>query len=153
MDNDYPIVGFHFQVVFYDLPGAGSEDLKFQSVEGLEVETEKDYYREGGENRFVHVLPGRKNYSPIILKRGILTPGNSGVTRWLIESFESDRVNSVKGIQISLLNDNRSPLIQWNLVHVWPLRWKTAKLDAQKGEVLIETLELNYNRFEIQSPK
>lgn len=151
MEKNYPITGFHFRVDFHDLPYAGSEDVKFQSVEGLEVETEQETYREGGENRFVHVLPGKKNYSPVILKRGILTPNNSGVTRWLLETFENSRIKPLNRIQIILLNENHEPLLNWNLVHVWPLSWKAAKLDAQRGEILIETIELNYNRFEFLS--
>lgn len=136
-------------VEFQDLPDATSADIGFQSVEGLQVETETEFYREGGENRFVHKLPGKKNYSPLILKRGILTPNNSGVTTWLQEWFNHSSVEPLKNVLVILLNENHEPLLSWNLVHVWPLNWKIGKLNAQKGEVLIETLELNYNRFEM----
>ncbi len=153
MENEYPLVGFHFMVDFHNLPDAGGADVQFQSVEGLEVETEKEYYREGGENRFVHVLPGKKNYSPLLLKRGILTPANSGVTKWLQRSFQNSILEPLDGVQIILLNENHEPLLYWRLFHVWPLSWTTGKLDAQNGKVLIETLELNYNRFELGPQK
>ena len=34
----------------------------------------------------------------------------------------------------------------------WPKGWKMGELNAEKGEILIETLELNYNRFEFKDP-
>lgn len=149
MEKDYPITGFHFLVQFQKLPDASNADVGFQSVEGLEVETEKEYYREGGENRFVHVLPGKKNYSPLILKRGIVEPKNSGLTQWLQRSFKNSVLEPLDSVRILLLNENHEPLLYWTLFHVWPVRWTTGKLDAEKGQVLIETLELNYNRFEL----
>ena len=34
------------------------------------------------------------------------------------------------------------------IMHAWPKNWKIGELNAERGEVLIETLELNYNYFE-----
>ena len=35
----------------------------------------------------------------------------------------------------------------WNVHRAWPKNWKIADLNADKGEVVIETFELNYNYF------
>ena len=49
-------VGFHFAVTFNGL-GEKDLDARFQSVSGLDVKLDTEEIREGGENRFVHVVP------------------------------------------------------------------------------------------------
>ena len=51
-------------------------------------------------------------------------------------------------LDIVLLNENHEPLMKWKVIHAWPVSWKFGELNAEKSEVLLETLELNYNRFE-----
>ena len=51
-------------------------------------------------------------------------------------------------LEIQLLNEKHEALMKWNVIHAWPKAWKFGELNAEKSEVLIETLELNYNRFE-----
>ena len=43
----------------------------FSQVSGLEVRVEVATYQEGGENGFVHKLPGRMTWPHVVLKRGI----------------------------------------------------------------------------------
>ena len=43
----------------------------FTELSGLQVETEVMEYAEGGNNDFVHRLPGRTRVGNITLKRGI----------------------------------------------------------------------------------
>ncbi|WP_062057013.1 phage tail protein [Aquimarina longa] len=144
----YQIVGFHFRVSFGET-GKFKEDVKFQSVAGLDVQIEKETLKEGGENRFEHTIPGRRKYSPLTLKRGIVRPSKSGLTTWCKEAFNDLKITPIQTVNVELLNENHNILIQWRLSHVWPVSWKVGELNAEKGEVLIETLELNYNYFEV----
>jgi len=145
----HQIVGFHFRVFFFDLPEEKEADIKFQSITGLDVQIDKETLKEGGENRFEHNLPGRRKYSPLTLKRGILTPEDSGLTIWLQKAFQDMVITPLSRIDVELLNENHDILMQWELSHVWPVSWKTGELNAERGEVLIETLELNYNYFKL----
>jgi phage tail-like protein len=43
----------------------------FSEVSGLQVEVEVEEVQEGGQNHFVHKLPGRMSWPPLVLKRGI----------------------------------------------------------------------------------
>ena len=54
-------------------------------------------------------------------------------------------------VTVMLLNEAHQPLITWNLRHTWPKSWKIKDLNAQQGEILVETLELNYNAFTVSS--
>jgi phage tail-like protein len=134
-------VNFHFRV---DFPGGG-RDLRFQSVSGLDSTLDTESIREGGVNGYEHVVPVRRKYGPLILKRGILKPSDSKVTKWLKKAFNQESVEPYPSIDIILLDEEHNPLMKWTISNVWPRSWKVGELDAMKGEILLETLELNYN--------
>ncbi|MEZ5039249.1 MAG: phage tail protein [Saprospiraceae bacterium] len=149
----YQTVGFHFKVTFNDLPGLQDTDVRFQSVSGLDVQVETEPLKEGGENRFEHTVPGRRKYSSsITLKRGLLRPGQSGLTDWCLKAFNDMIIKPLSFISVELLDENHNVLVKWDVTHVWPKSWKVADLNAERSEVLIETLELNFNRFQLKNP-
>lgn len=147
MKRDYQFVGFHFSVSF-GLAGAG-EDIKFQSVSGLNVQLDTESIKEGGENRFEHVIPVRSKSTDLVLKRGLLRTKESGLTKWCQNAFDNLKFEPTD-IVVQLLNEEHQPLVIWKVVHAWPKSWKLGDLNADKGEVLIETFELNYNFFTYQ---
>ena len=144
-DYLYQTVNFLFRVDFR--LGTETFDMRFQSVSGLDATLETETIKEGGENRFEHVLPVRRKYGPLTLKRGILTPEESGLTAWLKQAFDDEKVEPIPTVDIQLLNEEHEPLMYWTINNVWPRSWKVGELNAERGEVLLETLELNYNRL------
>jgi phage tail-like protein len=145
--SPYQAVNFHFKVQFdFDTDG-NSIDVSFQSVTGLDSTLETETLREGGENRFTHVLPVRRKFGPLVLKRGLLKPGDSNLTQALKSAFENDVFTPFKLVTIHLLDESHQSLMHWEINNVWPLSWKIADLNAMEGAVLIETMELNYNRL------
>ena len=149
-DEFYQTVNFHFKVEF-TLNEEGI-DVRFQSVSGLDVTIDTEQVKEGGENRFEHVLPVRRKCTPLILKRGLLKPSASGLTRWLQKAFDDEEVETVDIVTIKLLNEEHKPLMLWTINNVWPRSWKMGELNAENGAILIETLELNYNRLILSEP-
>ncbi|MEM8527462.1 MAG: phage tail protein [Bacteroidota bacterium] len=158
---DYPITSFHFMVRF-SLPASTARriardgiafilpvDFAFQSVSGLDVQLETETLKEGGENRFEHTLPLRTKYSNLVLKRSIGVPIVSGLTSWCKQTFEK-AIYLPLDLQVILLDENHIPLLFWNVIHAWPVNWKIGELNAEKGEILIETLELKYNYYSFQ---
>ena len=142
----YQAVNFHFSVEFS--VGSKDIDVRFQSVMGLDSTIDTESVREGGENRFEHVIPLRRKYGPLILKRGLLKPADSALTRWLQDAFEHEIIKPLPTVTIKLLNENHtSSLLYWTVSNVWPRSWKIGELNAEQGNILIETLELNYNRL------
>jgi phage tail-like protein len=63
-----------------------------------------------------------------------------------LEDFDIKPTN----ITISLLNEEHEPLMTWNVVHAYPLKWSVSEFNAEKSLVAIETIELAYNYFNIQ---
>jgi phage tail-like protein len=149
-DNFYQTVNFHFKVEF----NLGKEeiDIKFQSVAGLDSTLDTEPVKEGGENRYEHVVPVRRKYGPLTLKRGLIKPGDSGITTWLKNAFDDEKVVPIPTVTIKLLNEEHNPLMAWTINNVWPRSWKIGELNAEQGAVLIETLELNYNRLLFTKP-
>lgn len=155
MTGIYQNVGFHFKVSF--LKGSNdniphefqNSDVSFQSVSGLDVSLNTEAYKEGGENRFEHVMPVRTKYGKLTLKRGFLLPSQSGLTKWFQDAFQNMKVRPIQTVVVELLNPEHASLQKWTLAHVFPTSWKVAEFNAERGEVLIETLELNYNRFKL----
>jgi len=155
MDSFYQTVGFHFAVHF-SAGDRGSVDMRFQSVTGLDSSIDIETIKEGGENRFEHVIPTRRKFGPLVLKRGLVGPLNSPVAGWLKKTFEGEPFDLAAGgedfqvidtVTIELLGEDHMPLMSWTVNNVWPRSWKIAELNAERSEVLIETLELNYNRL------
>lgn len=143
-NSAYQAVNFHFSVDFSI--GSKDIDVRFQSVSGLDSSVETETVKEGGENRFEHIIPVRRKYGPLLLKRGILKPADSALTRWLQDAFEHEIIKPIPSVTIKLLNeDHSSSLLYWTVTNVWPRSWKLGELNAEQGNILIETLELNYN--------
>lgn len=140
-------VSFHFEVSFNGI-GTNALDAKFQSVSGLEVQLDTETVKEGGENRFEHTIPMRRKYSNLILKRGVLGQSDGSLLNdWCKRTFEMEQIRTVN-LDVILLNEQHHPLMKWKVLNAWPKSWKMSELNAEKGEILIETLELVYNRFE-----
>lgn len=141
-----PPIGFHFSVEFPKSISDDINDQKFQSVSGLTVDVETEEITEGGENRFKHKVPVRTKYPSLVLKRGLLT--NSKVISWVREAVEDYKFKP-GNIIVKLLNEEHQPLMTWNIVHAYPVKWSVNEFDAEKSQLVIETLELSYNYFKV----
>ncbi len=146
----YQTTNFHFKVEF--TLSEEDVDVRFQSVTGLDSTLDTETVKEGGENRFEHVIPVRRKFGPLVLKRGLLKPADSGLTRWLKKAFDDEEVVPIQTVTIKLLNEEHKPLMLWTINNVWPRSWKMGELNAEQGAILLETLELNYNRLLFTNP-
>lgn len=155
---EYPAVGFHFKVEFLKLEGATENDTRFQQVSGLNAEVGTEEVKEGGENRFAHRLPKPAKYQNLVLKRGLVT--NTALIGWFRDAIENFIFNPLD-VNVTLLNVANSedsdkvksePLIYWNFIKAYPVKWSVSNLDASKNEVMIDTVELAYQRFKKRVP-
>lgn len=143
----YPPVGFHFRVEFQDIDGVQPTDTYFQEVSGLSFDIENETVKSGGENRFSYKLPTRASYPNLVLKRGLLT--DSGLIDWVTEAVETMEVRLATVIVI-LLNEQHEPLQTYRCVNAWPQKWSLSNFNAEKSELVVETLELVYQYYRIQ---
>ncbi|RZS92514.1 phage tail protein [Aquimarina brevivitae] len=139
----YPPVGFHFSVEFTGLSPSES-DHQFQSVSGLSVDIETEEIAEGGENRFKHKIPVRTKFPNLVLKRGLLV--DSKVIDWCKDAVENFNFKPID-LMVKLLDEKHEPLLSWNVVHAYPVKWSVADFSAEESKVVIETIELVYNYY------
>ena len=140
------VLGFRFGVFFF----AGGLipnplDIRFQKVSGLSAEVKTRSVQEGGQNLFTHRLPERIEYGNLKLERGMVigSPLNLELNATL-SLFEFATSN----VLVTLFSEDSVPLAGWLFMNAYPVRWSTADLDASSKGVLIDTMELAYQRMQ-----
>jgi phage tail-like protein len=117
----------------------GSEiEARFSEASGLQVETTVQDYEEGGNNAFVHRLPGRTKVGNLTLKRGI-TKG-SEFFKWYTDVANGNIVK--KAVSLVIFAPNGDTVAHWDLVDAFPVKWVGPQLVADGTAVAVETLEL-----------
>jgi phage tail-like protein len=147
---DYPPAGFSFSV---NLDGAASTstDSRFKEASGLAVEMAVEEIPEGGENRFRHRAPSGSKYNNLVLKRGLVT-ASQPFFLWCQQTIQNNLASPIvpKTVEVFLLDPKGNPLKKWNLVNAWPVKWSVSDFNSQESAVVIESLELSYQYFEIK---
>lgn len=121
----------------------GKDFGNWQKCDGLSIEYDIVEYKEGGENGYVHRLPGRVNYPNIKLTRPV-DSGSASVSAW-VAHLQVRMVPST--VQISVLDPSGISVAQWTLAGVYPIRWTGPSLDVGSNGWATETLELSHNGF------
>lgn len=133
MDQD-TLVGCRFYLQI-----EGINKAVFAEISGLQVETEVFEYAEGGNNGFIHRLPGPIRVSNITLKRGLST--SDELFKWYREIMNG-KINERKNIAVVIYNTEGEQLQRWDFLRAYPVRWVGPTLDANSSMVAIETFEL-----------
>lgn len=137
--ND-PFAAFNFLVEIENIAKAA-----FSEVHGLAVEVAAIDYREGGDNRLtVRKLPGLAKYSNIVLKRGFTA--DLSLWKWIKSVLDGQAVRAA--VTITLLNDQRQPVVRWHVREAWPCKYEGPDLNAKGNEIAIETLEICHEGLE-----
>ena len=139
----YPPASFQFVVRFGSL--WGRSDASFQEVGGIGPEMETQPYREGGENRFMHMLPTGVKQPKLSLKRG-LAAYDSQLVQWcrsILEGGLAERITT-RDLFVYLLDENNAPLRGWSFENAYPSHWAVDPFQAERSAVAIEKIDLNY---------
>lgn len=142
----YPPVSYHFMVQI--LGPSGPADYGFQEVSGFKVSLDTEAISVGGNNQYQFQLPTKRTYSPLVLKRGVVLAG-SFLSIWCNAALTLglDAPIPTFNILVHLLDEKKAPAITWSFINAYPTTYETSDLDAQKGEILFETITMNYEYF------
>src|SRR5260370_37395166 len=114
----------------------GEKDLgAWSKCDGLSVEYEVKEYMEGGENRFVHRIPGRIKYQNIKLTR-VINADSSKVAAW-VAGLRHDVKR--KTAEIAALDPKGKTIVKWNLDIVYPVNMTTPSIYCGSHHLPIET--------------
>lgn len=123
---------------------SGITVAEFSECSGLEVKLKTELVRQGGQNEFTHVLPGRIEYGNLVLKRGFAV--NSELFSWCMSALnrQGKRLER-KDVTVSLVAPSREgmkSLFQWTFLGAYPVKWTGPAFKASDNGVAMETLEL-----------
>jgi phage tail-like protein len=127
----------------------------FGSVSGLQVSVATEEITEGGQNGFVHRVPGRFSWPNIVLKRG-LTQADA-LFDWMQKvsgdgfAANNNAVTRMTGA-ITAIGDDGTRIRSWNLDAVLPVRWKGPDFDVANSAPLSEELEICHHGFRSATP-
>lgn len=110
---------------------------------GLAASYEVEEFKEGGENWFVHKLPGRMTFTNITLKRPL--DHQSGLVASWFASVPVAPLRSTAAI--TALDGNLATIATWNLVDVLPVRWTGPSFTTTGSALAQEQLELAHHGF------
>lgn len=125
----------------------------FTEVSGLQVEIEqKETIEEGGQNEYVHKLPGRMKWPNLVLKRGITADNH--LFEWFRKSsgegFEGNRASLDRRLAALVMVDGQgAPLRSWVFYDAFPVKWTGPKFAASSNDVATEELEIAHHGFRV----
>lgn len=123
----------------------------FGEISGLEVTVDTVSYAEGGENGFVHRLPGRLTWPNIVLRRGITNSDAlfSWVNKTAGPTFESNTDKLTRSTAaITLVGTDGTRLRSWDIQGAFAVRWSGPRLAVETGgEGADEELEIAHHGF------
>jgi phage tail-like protein len=133
-----PATGIRFEVRI-----DGVDIGAFTGCEGLGAEYEIFEYQEGGQNAYVHRLPGRLKYSTVRLTRPI-DESSGRLAAWFSSFRDSVQRHTAS---ITAFDPQHNQIAQWTLADLYPARWIGPGFSTDGNAVVKETLELAHNGF------
>lgn len=129
--DPYPDFRFHVEVDSLIVAG-------FAEVSGLEIEIGTEEYEEGGRAGYTHQFPGRASHPNLELRKGLTN--SRSLIEW-IQDVADGRIER-KNVHVFLLDSAGLPKWGWQCKDAYPVRYAAPELQADQGDVAMETLEL-----------
>ena len=107
----------------------------FSHCSGLEMSVDVYEYHEGGNNDFVHHLPGNVTYPKLVLSRGLTN--EDALTKWIDATATKAEL---KDITLTLKSGNSER--KWTFAEAFPVHWSGPVADVSGSGIATETLEI-----------
>ena len=148
VQREKPYPGINFIVDLgtgeVDTPDAGLSEVVFPEARLQMLE-----YRNGNDRgNDIRKLQTTTKYGNLILRRGVI--GSLSWYLWWDAARNGDQT-AVRTIIISLLNEDRTGrVISWKFLRARPVNHQISALNSLGTEPLIETLEVAFERLEME---
>lgn len=110
----------------------------FMEISGLQVETDTFEYIEGGNNGFVHKLPGQTRVGNLTFKRGLVATNELFNWYMQVAAGKIERRN----LSVIIYTYGGEELRRWNFFNAYPVRWIGPSLNAEATDAAIESVEI-----------
>lgn len=141
-----PPLGFRFGVLFMAIGAIPNPlDILFQKVSGLGTTVETYPVAEGGQNLYRQQLPKHIQHDNLMLERGMIVGSPLAIEfNVAMSQFKFTPSN----VLVTLLDHTRIPIAGWLCMKAYPVKWSISDLDATTNAVVIEHMELTYQRMQ-----
>lgn len=137
----------HFGTFQFKVDIGGRAVATFSECAGVEMTVKVEEVREGGQNEFVHRLPGPVEYGNLILKRGYAS--DNEFFDWCVSCFNRQRIQR-RNVTVTLVSQGkRANIFAWTFVEAYPVKWSGPSFKAGDNAIVIETLELAHRGLQI----
>lgn len=119
----------------------------FTEVSGLQVEIDTMSYEEGGNNGFVHSLPGRAKIGNVTLKRGMVASNEFFSWCYSIAQGNIDR----RSLSIIMYDASGKQLLRWELINAFPVKWSGPQFSADGTVAAVESLEIAHGGLKAEN--
>ena len=124
---------------------------RFHEVSGLSVDVAVEEVEEGGQNGFVHKLPGRMTWPNLVLKRGMTETDNlmTWINKTSGDGFASEQHKLTRSTMAIVLMgaDGTTRLRSWNVEGAFPVKWSGPTFAYGSSDPADEELEIAHHGF------
>jgi len=145
--RDRPYLGINFTV---DLGMGGGEGPESGLMEVVfpEARIQMSEYRNGNDANEPVKIHALTHYGNLILKRGAI--GSLTWYNWWNDARNGNPAVA-RAVVVQLLNEDRSgTVLRWTFLRAQPINYQYSALNALVSETLIESLELAFERMEME---
>jgi len=121
------------------------KEAVFTEVSGLSMEMTLEDIEEGGNNEFVHRMPGRCKVGNLTLKRGMTT--SNDFLQWSVKVAQG--TIEKKHVSVVLYNVDGTESMRWNFDNAYPVNWSGPQFKADDTAVAVETIELAHEGMKV----
>ena len=107
----------------------------FMHCSGLKLRFDVLEYHEGGNNDFVHRLPGGLHYPNLVLSRGLTR--EDVLLKWFYATH-----TKAERKEITLTLNAADAERTWTFSDAFPVEWSGPQIDSNGGEIATESLEI-----------
>jgi phage tail-like protein len=112
----------------------------FRNCNGLSMEFDVFEWAEGGNNEFVHHLPGRMRYPYLTLTSGLTD--DVALQQWFWKTREQAEL---KEVTIQLQTQDGGTKRAWTFADAFPVRWTGPSIAADGSGLATESLEIAHS--------
>jgi phage tail-like protein len=117
----------------------------FKGLTGLEVNFDVLEYKEGGNNDYVHRLPGRMTYPNLLLSWGLVS--DDALLKWFMATHTKAQLQDITLTLTATKGETSTDVRKFVFADAFPVRWSGPQLmsDNQDPEQWGETLEIAHS--------
>lgn len=111
------------------------------------TETTRNVYREGPDPEYDFPLWGGTEWNDLVMERGA-KQGEMMLWDWREKANQGKLDEARKSINVTIYDSTgNNTLMRYEFKKAWPVRYEPPTLDAQAGNVGMETLVITYDRY------